>query len=473
MFGRLRRARVRTSSIIAAVASMSLVASCGGDGDADTSTSASTEVTTEAAPETTEAAPETTEAASETTEAAPETTEAAPETTEAADDSTGAAVGFDLTTEEMSADDVAALADLSAAVAADPANLGPAAPGVLFGVWDPDRGVHLTAAGLSEIDTETAMTPDLSFRIGSITKTFTATAVLLLVDDGQVDLDEPVATYTGDLTAVLPGGDTATVRQLLGMMSGFPEYTERPTGPFGQALLDPAREFTAEELVAAAAENEPTSTDGVTYVNTNYIVLGELIANVSGMSYGDFVQQRILDPVGLENTIIPDPTVTAPTTTHGYLNAGGLDFDGEIPADLQAAAPSGLDVTEMSTSVGGAAGNGVSTLEDLAAWAATDFGNALLSEPSQAARLDSMPADNIIPGSEYGLGLQVLGDWHGHGGEILGWESQLWANPTTGQVAVVNANACCGLVGFNLLTVSLTFPDDPEMAALRAVILGG
>jgi D-alanyl-D-alanine carboxypeptidase len=460
MFGPSPRTRLRAFSTIAAVASMSLVAACGDD--ADTSTSASTEVTA------------TTEAAPETTEAAPETTEAAPETTEASDVTTEAPASFELTAEEMSADDAAALPDLSAAVAADPANLAKSeTPGVLFGVWDPDRGVHLDAGGLSEIDTATEMMTDLSFRIGSITTTFTATAVLLLVDDGLVDLDEPVATYTGDLTAALPGGDTATVRQLLGMMSGFPEYSEQATGPFGQALLDPTHEFTAEELVAAAAENEPTSTDEVTYVNTNYIVLGELIADVSGMSYGEFVQARILDPVGLENTIIPDPTVTAPPTTHGYLNAGGLDFDGEIPADLQAAAPSGLDVTEMSTSVGGTAGNGVSTLEDLAAWAATDFGNALLSESSRAARLVSMSADNIIPGSEYGLGLQVLGDWHGHGGAILGWESQVWANPTTGQVAVVNANACCGLVANNLLLVASAFPDDPDMAALLALILGG
>ena len=65
-------------------------------------------------------------------------------------------------------------------------------------------------------------------------------------------------------------------------------------------------------------------------------------------------------------------------------------------------------------------------------WASTDFGNALLSDSSREARLDGKPADNIIPTSEYGLGLQVIGDWHGHGGEILGWESQVFANPTTG-----------------------------------------
>jgi len=383
-------------------------------------------------------------------------------------------LAFELPTNEMGAADVAGLPDLTAGVAADPTNLGAGeTPGFLYGVWDPDRGVNLAAAGLSEIDSETAMATDMSFRIGSITKTFTATAVLLLVDDGKVDLDEPVATYTGDLTSALPGGDTATVRSVLGMMSGWPEYSNNPEGPFTQQLAEPDREFTAEELVAAAAGEEPTSTDEVTYVNTNYVVLGELIEQVSGTSFSDFVKTRILDPLGLENTVIPDQTVTAPTVTHGYLNDGWADFGVEnLPEDVLAVAQSGDDVTEVSTSVGGTAGNGVSTLSDLAIWAAADFGNVLLSDSSREARLAGNPAENVLPTSEYGLGLQLLGDWHGHGGEIFGWESFILANPTTGQVAVANANACCGLGGATLIAAASAFADDPTLAELVATLFG-
>ncbi len=141
----------------------------------------------------------------ETTATTTETTDASTETTDAATDAE-VPVSFGLPTAEMSADDAAALADITLGIGADPTNLEEGqAPGVLYGVWDPELGVHLTGAGLSEIDSATPMAPDMSFRIGSITKTFTATAVLLLVDDGKVDLDEPVATYTGDLTATLPG----------------------------------------------------------------------------------------------------------------------------------------------------------------------------------------------------------------------------------------------------------------------------
>jgi D-alanyl-D-alanine carboxypeptidase len=208
-------------------------------------------------------------------------------------------------------------------------------------------------------------------------------------------------------------------------------------------------------------------------VNTNYVVLGELIEQVSGTSFSDFVKTRILDPLGLENTIIPDQTVTAPTTTHGYLNDGWADFGVEdLPDDVLAAAQSGDDVTEVSSSVGGTAGNGVSTLNDLAIWAAADFGNVLLSDSSREARLTGNPAENILPTSEYGLGLQLIGDWHGHGGEIFDWESFLIANPTTGQVAVVNANACCGLGGATIGLAAASFPDDEAMAEFLAAIFG-
>ena len=99
----------------------------------------------------------------------------------------------------------------------------------------------------------------------------------------------------------------------------------------------------------------------------------------------------------------------------------------------------------MSTSVGGTAGNGVSTLADLARWASADFGNVLLSAASEEARNDFGPGDAFLPGTKYGLGLQeVAPGWHSHGGEILGWETQLMANPTTGQVVVMNADSCCG-----------------------------
>jgi D-alanyl-D-alanine carboxypeptidase len=359
------------------------------------------------------------------------------------DDASSVPLAFELTTTPMSAADQETLPDV---VANGAVELGPAeAPGVLYGVWDPKRGVFQKGYGLADVEAKTPAEPDQSFRIGSITKTFTATAVLLLVDDGKVDLDKPVATYTGNLTDALPDGRIATVRELLSMTSGFPEYTEKSTDPFGQSVLDPEKEWTAKELVAAAAKNPGTPRGTFSYSNTNYIVLGDLVTQITGQDYAAFLKDRVLDPVGLPDTIIPSQTDTAPVGTHGYLNDSWAEFSDAPSGELLAAGGAGTDVTDWSTSAGGTAGNGVSTLADLARWASADFGTVLLSASSQKARLDFGPADAFLPGTKYGLGLQELvPGWHSHGGEILGWETQLMANPSTGQVVLVNANSCCG-----------------------------
>ena len=378
-------------------------------------------------------------------------------------------LAFELTTTPMSAADAKSL---PVPVANGAAELGPfESPGVLYGVWDPKRGVFQKGYGLADVEAKTPAEPDQSFRIGSITKTFTATAVLLLVDDGKVDLDKPVATYTGDLTDPLPGGDTATVRELLSMTSGFPDYTQKLTDPSGQVLLDPRKEWTAQELVAAAAKNPGTPRGTFFYSNTNYIVLGDLVTQVTGQDYAAFVKDRILDPVGLPDTIIPSQADTAPVGTNGYLNESWAEFTDTPSEKVLAAGGAGKDVTDLLTSWGGTAGNGVSTLADLARWASADFGTVLLSESSQKARNDFGPSDAFLPGTKYGLGLQeVVPGWHSHGGDILGWETQLMANPTTGQVVVLAENSCCGSALTNYGIAIETYPTElkPLVESIKA-----
>jgi D-alanyl-D-alanine carboxypeptidase len=375
---------------------------------------------------------------------------------------------FELTTEPMSERDAAALPQPWVARAGAKTLAAGRSPGFLYGVWDPARGVHLEAFGVADHETGTAMKVDDSFRIGSITKTFTATAVLLLVDEGKVRLDEPIATYTGSLTDPLPDGDAVTVRETLGMTSGWPEYTNDAAGPFVSTLIEPDKRWTTRQLVAEAAWQKPTTRGKYAYVNTNYIVLGELIAQASGMSYGDFIEERILQPIGLEQTEIPNATETAEVGTHGYMSEGWNEFEGQVSPEMAAAVTPFKDVTDNTTSVGGSAGNGVSTLGDLAKWAAADFGNVLLSPHTRAERLKRTRAS--LPGASYGLGLEMVGDLHYHGGEIFGWESMLMANPKTGQVVVLDGNACCGQGAYSLLMALQTFPNDPDIAPLRAAV---
>ncbi|HEX7292526.1 MAG TPA: serine hydrolase domain-containing protein, partial [Conexibacter sp.] len=342
---------------------------------------------------------------------------------------------FPLATQPMGAADLAALPVPAVAGAGA---LGPYdAPAVIYGVWDPARGTALRAVGLSDRAARTPASPDQIFRIASITKTFTATAVLLLVDDGTVRLDDPVARYVGRLVDPLVGGRRATVRSLLNMTSGFPDYAGRGDGPFATSVLTPDRVWTPAQVVRAAARYAPEQRGAFHYSSTNYVILGELVRRVSGMSFGAFVRRRILQPLGLRHTRIPSPERTPPVTQHGYLDATWASFTPPPSPQVRAAGRAGQDVTSWSTSSAGAAAGGVSTLADLAAWAASDFGDALLRPRTRDARLRRVPAGSLLRGSAYGLGLQIARGWHFHVGEIFGWESLVLASPRRRQVVVV------------------------------------
>jgi len=364
---------------------------------------------------------------------------------------------FPLATRPMSAADLSALPTPRVVGAGALGSYD--APAVMYGVWDPGRGMALRAFGLSDRNARTPANPDDSFRIASITKTFTATAVLLLVDDGKVQLDAPAARYVGTLVDPLVGGEAATVRRLLNMTSGFPDYGGRGDGPFATAVLTPFRVWTPAQVVAAAARYTPDQPDVFNYSNTNYAILGELVARVSGVSFGTFVQRRILKPLGLRHTRIPSPMHTAAVRMRGYLDATWASFSPPPPPQVRAAGRAGEDVTNWSTSAAGAAADGVSTLGDLARWAASDFGDVLLRPRTRAQRLRRVPASPLFKGSAYGLGLQIEKGWHWHVGEILGWESLLLANPRRHEVVVVTRNACCGSAFENYLIAREAMPS--------------
>jgi D-alanyl-D-alanine carboxypeptidase len=363
---------------------------------------------------------------------------------------------FALPAQPMSATDLAVLPRPNVAGARPLGDYD--APAVMYGVWDPARGTALRAFGLSDRATGAPASSDQSFRIASITKTFTATAVLLLVDDGKVRLDAPVARYVGHLVDPLPGAGSATVRRLLDMTSGFPDYGGRGDGPFAASVLTPQRVWTPAQIIRAAAGYAPDAPGAFAYSNTNYVVLGQLVARVSGMPFGTFVRRRILQPLGLRHTRIPSPTRTPTVALRGYLDATWASFTPPPPSRVQAAGRAGEDVTSWSTSAAGAAAGGVSTLDDLARWAAADFGAALLSPRLRAARLRAVPSDHLLRGSAYGLGLQLEQGWHFHVGEIFGWETLAMARPRTGQVVVVVRNACCGSAFENYLIAREAMP---------------
>ncbi len=267
------------------------------------------------------------------------------------------------------------------------------------------------------------------FRIGSITKTFVATVVLQLVDEGRITLDGTIADQLPD---VVPGGERITVRQLLNHTSGLYDYMKNPG--MSTNRWRGAERFTGyrpQQLLDSAFRQEPYFAPGsrFRYSNTNYIVLGTLIEHVTGNGYGDEITRRILHPLQLSHTTIPgaDPAIPAPAIrAHRTLDDGTT-----------------ADVTEMNPALDWAAGEMLSTTADLDTFLGALLTGRLTSERSLAEMMRTVP---MGLGFHYGLGLQRFeppcGEpvW-GHGGELLGYLAFAYRSVAGRSMSMVIASA--------------------------------
>ena len=306
---------------------------------------------------------------------------------------------------------------------------------------------YLVAYGTREYGGGDAVTVDDHFRIGSNTKTMTGTVILQLVDEGELALDDPVSNYVPEV----PNGENITIAQLLDMRSGLHNYSELVT--FNRMLDDdPARVWQPDELVAMGLAEEPyfPPGDGYHYSNTNTVLLGMIIEEITGNSAADEFRTRIFEPLGLDETLLPapdDPSIPEPHP-HGYLwgTNESTAIDPALPEDEQEAALAGEtepnDVTEHNPSWGWTAGAAISTAGDLATYVEAMIGGGLLSPELQAARLDSLqPVDDDDPQSaQYGLGLARLGPLLGHDGSLPGFQSVMGHDPATGLTMIVLTN---------------------------------
>lgn len=300
-----------------------------------------------------------------------------------------------------------------------------------------DAGRHRFAtAGVADTATGAATEPYDSFRIGSASKTFVATVVLQLVGEGRLSLNDTVAHW---LPGVVSGngndGSKITVRELLQHTSGLYDYTEDFPELASTAGFQAGRytTYTPEQLVAIAMQHAPDFAPGTSweYSNTNYILLGMIINKVTGHSWQDEVDTRIIEPLGLRHTVIPG---TSPALPGPHLD-GYSDFG---------AGPT-INVTALNPSAADAAGEIISTTADL-----TTFYTALmrgrLLPPAQLAEMETtVPAPGltvIFPGVRYGLGLMWIplscgGGYYAHGGDIPGYSTRDGVTPDGARVAVV------------------------------------
>lgn len=309
-------------------------------------------------------------------------------------------------------------------------------------------GGNLTRTyGVRSIGGSDPVTPEDHVRIGSITKTWTATVILQLVQEGRIKLDDPVADYRPDV----PNGASITIEQLLTMRSGLYNYTEAQE--INQVLdSDPGKTWNTDELLAVAFRNPPyfPPGEGFHYSNTNTVLLGLIAEALDRKPLAASFRDRLFTPLGLTGSVFPERASNEIPAPHpqGYMfgnNVLTLD-DPALPEDMQKAAADGTlqptDQTAMNPSWGWAAGAGISTAEDLATWAEALGGGKVLGPDLQKLRLDSLqPVKADDPGGAlYGLGIAKFGNLFGHTGELPGFNSFAGYDPGNKVTLIVWTN---------------------------------
>lgn len=290
-------------------------------------------------------------------------------------------------------------------------------------------------AGVADRDTGRPMPHNAHFRIGSNTKTFAAVITLQLVGEGRLSLDDTVDEW---LPGVVSGngndGRRITIRQLLQHTSGLFNYTA------GLVVLSTEEAFLEhrydsyepEELVAIAMKHEPNFAPGSawSYSNTNYILIGMVIEEITGRSWATEVRERITKPLGLTQTFSPGDRPTLPRPyAKGY-----QQFEPAGPL---------VDTTDWNTTAAYAAGDLVSTPADLTRFWQALLGGRLLKPAQMKQMRRTVPATefgDVLPGAGYGLGIMRLplscGDVWAHGGDVPGMSTVNGVTPD-GRRAVV------------------------------------
>ena len=257
---------------------------------------------------------------------------------------------------------------------------------------------------------------DTKYRIGSITKQFTAAAILQLVDQNKLGLDDPIQKY---LPALPASWGQATIRQLLSHTSGIPSYT---TPDDSDAKVMPVH-HTPQELIDLMKDVPMNYENGAKfqYNNMGYVLLGRIVETVSGTSYPNYLRQKLLKPLNLRNSGYDDGRVVVRQMAQDYTDGDDTVVKGRF--------------VDMSNTY--AAGAMYSTVDDLLAWQQALIKGKVLTPP----RLKAMFTDG---GHQYGLGWFIRDNLsrklYEHGGTVGAYSSDLAYYPDDKVTVIVLSN---------------------------------
>lgn len=298
-------------------------------------------------------------------------------------------------------------------------------PGGIVSVSIPDQGTWSIATGLGDVTNATPIRLDDHFRIASLTKTFVATVALQLVDEGKLSLDDQLSQYAEGI----PNGDEITLRQVLGMTAGIYNFIYDPviSVDYDQNPLLAFQPEEAIDIVREHAQADFAPGEKFVYSDSNYILLGTIIEQVTGRTVAEEVTDRIIVPLALSDTSFPVGTSDIPQPfAHGYAATGP-------GAPLR-------DVTHSNPDVAWAAGAMISTLKDLHTWSNALVAGTLLSPETQAERLAFTDVITEPVAFGYGLGIMHIDGILGHSGGILGYGTWMMQDEATGITVVQMTN---------------------------------
>jgi len=298
----------------------------------------------------------------------------------------------------------------------------PAGPGAAVLVARGDRILFRNARGRADIELGVPLTPEQSFRIASVTKTFTAALVLQLAETGALSLDDPLARFLPDF----PNGGQITIRQLLNHSAGI---SDRPAAP---PPGGPGRDRDMNALVAEIALRPPSFPPGTAqaYSNAGYILLGAVIERVTGKPWDAAMRERLFGPLGLRHTDFDRTIFLVPGRVSGY------ETDGTTHAVTNA--------RFMNMTGPASAGALISTVDDLRSWMRALAGGRVIGRESLRQMMTPATFAGSTPRHPYGFGLYV---WRvrgetmiGHTGQINGFASILAYLPARDITIVALAN---------------------------------
>lgn len=256
-------------------------------------------------------------------------------------------------------------------------------PGIILAL-DTPQGRWMGASGQANMATGQAMTPSMQVRIASITKSFTATLVMKLIEEGRLSLDDTVERW---LPGAIPAGSRITVRMLLNHTSGLTDHEE--VQEFNEAnLANPTREWTATEVLTVSnghgLESEPG--EKYKYCNTGYFVLGMIIEKATNDTVENQMREKFFTPLGMSRTNITRDGMMSAPFAHGY---AWLPTTSEV-----------IDNSDWNFSWDWTAGSCVTTGSDVLTWSKALFSGRVVNE--ETLRQMTTP---IAPSTTYGFGL--------------------------------------------------------------------